>query len=78
MENISIVEIENVIDSFRSPAQTFGEAIQNVGPSPCQQFKCKNWNKCAEEAVECFAFRIWVNSGKLKEKKVGKLLKSIK
>tara|TARA_Y100000758_G_C16058804_1_gene423986 strand:- start:229 stop:507 length:279 start_codon:yes stop_codon:yes gene_type:complete len=41
----------------------FADAVMDVGPSPCQFHKCPRIEKCAKEAVECFAFRIWVNGG---------------
>jgi hypothetical protein len=41
----------------------FADAVMDVGPSPCVFHKCPRIEKCAKEAVECFAFRIWVNGG---------------
>ena len=66
------------------------DAIMDVGPSPCMKFDCERKSKCAEEGVECKAFRYWVNEGvfttyrkKLKreisiEHEMQKLLKPIK
>ena len=39
------------------------DAIQDVGPSPCEKFKCDNTNECATLGVECKAFRVWTNQG---------------
>ena len=41
----------------------FADAVMDVGPSPCEFHKCPRFQKCADEGVECFAFRIWVNNG---------------
>ncbi len=41
----------------------FAQAIQDVGEPPCIKQKCSRVSQCAEDGVECFAFRIWVNSG---------------
>lgn len=41
------------------------DAIMDVGPSPCMKFDCERKSKCAEEGVECKAFRYWVNNGSL-------------
>ena len=43
----------------------FAEAIADIGPSPCMQFNCSRKEACAEEKVECKAFRYWVNNGSL-------------
>ena len=52
----------------------FKDAVMDVGPSPCVRYNCSRFTKCAEEAVECFAFRIWVNNGgKLNEKQQAKM-----
>jgi len=61
--------------SFNSNYSKFADAVMDVGPSPCVRYDCPRQSKCAEEAVECFAFRIWVNNGgKLnakQQKKIG-------
>ncbi len=41
----------------------FADAVMDVGPSPCQKFDCPRQSQCAEEKVECKAFRYWVNNG---------------
>ena len=43
----------------------FADAIAEVGPSPCMKFNCERKTACAEEGVECKAFRFWVNNGSL-------------
>lgn len=48
------------------------------GPSPCEKFKCDKVDSCAKKAEECFAFRIWVNTGKFKEDKLQRLMKPVK
>lgn len=61
-----------------TPSMSFADAIQNVGPSPCEKFKCDKFDECAKKAQECFAFRIWVNTGKFKEDKLQRLMKPVK
>ena len=52
----------------------FKDAVMDVGPSPCVRYDCSRFQKCADEKVECFAFRIWVNNGgKLNEKQQKKM-----
>ena len=41
----------------------FADASTDVGPAPCQKFDCSNRKICAEQAVECKAFRVWTNEG---------------
>ena len=41
----------------------FADAITDVGPAPCQKFNCSNRKICAEQTVECKAFRVWTNEG---------------
>lgn len=41
----------------------FADAITDVGPSPCEKYECSNRQFCAEQAVECKAFRVWTNEG---------------
>ena len=40
----------------------FQEAIVSVGRGPCVKFDCPRQALCAEEEVECKAFRFWVNN----------------
>jgi|TARA_B100001093_G_scaffold462022_1_gene476938 hypothetical protein len=61
-----------------TPTMSFADAIQNVGPSPCEKFKCDKVSTCATKAEECFAFRIWVNTGKFKEDKLQRIMKPVK
>ena len=41
----------------------FADAVMDVGPSPCEKFDCPRQKQCAEEFVECKAFRVWTNQG---------------
>ena len=51
----------------------FADAVMDVGDPPCVANNCDRVSKCAEEGVECFAFRIWVNNGgDLNEKQIKK------
>ena len=50
----------------------------DVGPSPCVRYDCPMINECKTEEKECFAFRIWVNTGKFKEDKLQRLMKPVK
>ena len=43
----------------------FADAVMDVGPSPCVKFNCPRFKQCAEEKVECKAFRFWVNNGEM-------------
>jgi hypothetical protein len=43
----------------------FADAVMDVGPSPCVKFNCTRFKQCAEEKVECKAFRFWVNNGEM-------------
>ena len=43
----------------------FQEAIVSVGRGPCVKFDCPRQALCAEEEVECKAFRFWVNNGEM-------------
>ena len=60
----------------------FADAVMDVGDPPCVANNCDRVSKCAEEGVECFAFRIWVNNGgdlnEKQVKKMGKLLQPCK
>ena len=56
----------------------FADAVMDVGDPPCVANDCDRVSKCAEEGVECFAFRIWVNNGgDLNEKQVKKMATAI-
>ena len=46
-----------------SPLTKLAEAMIDVGPSPCTKFDCPRQSACAEERVECKAFRFWRNNG---------------
>lgn len=41
----------------------FLEALEAVGPSPCEKYECTRMDLCAQERVDCKAFRFWVNNG---------------
>ena len=76
--------------SHQTDYSAFADAVMDVGPAPCTKFDCPRQEQCAEESVECKAFRYWVNEGvfttyrkKLKreisiEHEMQKLLKPIK
>jgi len=49
--------------SHQTDYSAFADAMQDVGPSPCEKFKCDNTNECATLGVECKAFRVWTNQG---------------
>lgn len=49
--------------SHQTDYSAFADAVMDVGPSPCQKFDCPRQSQCAEEEVECKAFRFWVNNG---------------
>ena len=76
VDPIYYVNIDNMNKS------SFMEAWMDVGDPPCIANNCDRVSKCAEEEVECFAFRSWVNNGgDLYEKlvkKMGKLLQPCK
>ena len=67
----------------------FADAVMDVGPSPCKVFECPRQQECADEGVECKAFRFWVNNGAMEsyskkskamvsiEKDVGRILRII-
>ena len=43
----------------------FQEAMYQIGEGPCVKFNCERQQECAEEKVECKAFRFWVNNGEM-------------
>jgi len=49
--------------SHNTDYSAFADAVMDVGPSPCTKFDCPRQSQCAEEEVECKAFRFWVNNG---------------
>lgn len=51
--------------NFDSSYSKFADAVMDVGPSPCVKFDCPRIKQCAEEKVECKAFRFWVNNGEM-------------
>ena len=50
----------------------FQEAIVHVGKGPCVKFDCPRQSLCAEEEVECKAFRYWVNNDSYTTMRKGK------
>ena len=51
--------------SHNTDYSAFADAVMDVGPSPCTKFDCPRQSQCAEEKVECKAFRFWVNNGEM-------------
>ena len=43
-----------------------------IGKGPCVKFDCDRQSICAEEKVECKAFRYWVNNDSYWTKRKGK------
>ena len=43
-----------------------------IGKGPCVKFDCDRQSVCAEEKVECKAFRYWVNNDSYWTKRKGK------
>ena len=58
-----------------TPSTEFCRCNSKRKPSPCEKFKCDKFDECAKKVQECFAFRIWVNTGKFKEDKLQRLMK---
>ena len=50
----------------------FQDALYNIGEGPCVKFDCSRHSECAEEKVECKAFRYWVNNDSYWTKRKGK------
>lgn len=50
----------------------FQEAMYQIGEGPCVKFNCERQQECAEEKVECKAFRYWVNNDSYTTKRKGK------
>lgn len=64
MEEVRYIETRNI--------NKFQEAIVSVGEGPCVKFNCPRQSKCAEEEVECKAFRFWVNNDSYTTMRKGK------
>jgi len=52
----------------------FTEAMYQIGEGPCVKFNCERQQECAEEKVECKAFRYWVNNDSYETKRKGKMI----
>ena len=50
----------------------YQEAMYQIGEGPCVKFNCERQQECAEEKVECKAFRYWVNNDSYTTKRKGK------
>tara|TARA_Y100000361_G_C11045270_1_gene282170 strand:- start:80 stop:313 length:234 start_codon:yes stop_codon:yes gene_type:complete len=50
----------------------FAEAIAFIGEGPCTKFECPRQQECADEQVECKAFRYWVNNDSYDTMRKGK------
>ena len=50
----------------------FQEAMIQVGEGPCTKFNCERQQECADEKVECKAFRYGVNNDSYTTKRKGK------
>ena len=50
----------------------FTEAMYQIGEGPCLKFNCERQQECAEEKVECKAFRFWVNNDSYTTMRKGK------
>jgi len=64
MEEVRYIESVNV--------NKLQEAIISVGKGPCVKFNCPRQALCAEEEVECKAFRFWVNNNAYTTMRKGK------
>ena len=64
MEEVRYIQTTN-LDKFQ-------EAIVSVGKGPCVKFDCPRQALCAEEEVECKAFRFWVNNDSYDTMRKGK------
>ena len=40
------------------------EAIRDTKPPPCEQYKCDNFRKCADEKLACKSFQYYVTVGR--------------
>ena len=52
--------------------EKFNDAMVVIGKGPCVKFDCDRQSICAEEKVECKAFRYWVNNDSYWTKRKGK------
>ena len=52
--------------------EKFNDAMVVIGKGPCVKFNCDRQSVCAEEKVECKAFRYWVNNDSYWTKSKGK------
>lgn len=43
--------------------ESFIQALESVGPTPCEKYECGSYNSCAKNSTDCKAFRYWVNNG---------------
>ena len=59
-----------MIDSIN--VEKFNDAMVVIGKGPCVKFDCDRQSICAEEKVECKAFRYWVNNDSYWTKRKGK------
>ena len=64
MEEVRYIESVNL--------NKFQEAVVIVGKGPCVKFDCPRQALCAEEEVECKAFRFWVNNDSYTTMRKGK------
>ena len=64
MEEVRYIESVNL--------NKFQEAVVSVGKGPCVKFDCPRPALCAEEEVECKAFRFWVNNDSYTTMRKGK------
>ena len=64
MEEVRYIESVNL--------NKFQEAVVIVGKGPCVKFDCQRQALCAEEEVECKAFRFWVNNDSYTTMRKGK------
>ena len=51
----------------------FTEAMYQIGEGPCVKFNCERQQECAEDKVECKAFRYCVNNDSYTTKRKGKV-----
>ena len=58
-----------MIDSIN--VEKFNDAMVVIGKGPCVKFDCDRQSICAEEKVECKAFRYWVNNDSYWTKRKG-------
>ena len=49
------------VDQFANNEPSLADALAEVGPSPCEEFECSNYQRCANEGLACRAFQNYVN-----------------